>query len=1664
MPTTRQLERCQAWTRRRLLAAGLLAMISQLGVATAAAATSSGTHFIVLFDDSHDMTSFQEAAAHKLVEQLYRPPGNGQLPFQPASDRVSLLFFAIHTGDHPGDVCKPQRHYSAMPEFMFAPEALSSADVANREAFAAALARARSRPCRWQGNLSPIASAPALAFYYLQGKLASKELFARTFILEATNDSYNTTASPALELERSQGLASDERAGRTLRDVRHVEDLVGSFSSYFQLNLLPDRDDSPQQEDSSKTARKRDYVHVFELRPLGPPPASRLTYGREIVLDRLARSSRDVVLAPQEPERADLWIELPRQVSAAGSGQLAPLTLTWSIAAAAGGPWRPDDAVFPAAEQRLDLERCPAPCRREGDHLVVPLMALAPSPRIPIAHETPASEGRLRFRVAFRYVTSGRDAVAVADRTRALAATAQGSATPAYDAAFLESPVQEVRLTVAPPLPVPGAVFFPAFGLTSGELVRRWRPGDTQGPDGGLRPAVARERVLARRDNLQLLILIGSVVGIATLVGLLLLHFYRTAYRRPFRPQLEWRPEPELVLDFSRPSSGHLLAGTFRVVNSEPVPWFGTYLGNQEQPTRQAAITIELPPLHTAGLELTEGPEPAFGLLRQQAAGATGDGAKLGLSTEEAVGDGKLIPVFLAAERISDLTPAAAAELRDFLASFVFGVRIEWTPLVRQEPGALTQRAAFALRVRPEAAQPPRITFAAARPPELFFHRGARPEAGRFVFASTASHGFALPWNGDYVIAAARDGAPLAGQPFHLPAQQVTVGARQTLRVPVVLDCDGEVVGNPNPASQLYEIRLLGPRAASSEPGPHPILLRRDPTRAEIELEVGHLDQRHEVFWTAEGPRQRQRSAAGLAAGAGSPIDGGRLELESFPLSFTEGQEEIDLLSLRIGNSGSSGRGIVEVDVRPRLWLAADSAAQLQLRSGRRPEDVLRLNRRTETSSQPLASPAHPVIREGEAPWQLDLLFVPSQIESIGGARIAPEDCHAEVALEILVRDDQGRTSRRQLTVSVPLALERQPGPSWLCIDFGTSAIAAARGNGTYSGFQMIDLQRAPMNLKDASITFATEDLENAEQATPFLPSSVICDADLRTDPPAPGKDGWRPGYPAYRPASLQPGDASFVGLPATSTQLRDERNSRRVVVSLKSWLGSGASEIRLGEKVSYRQQGKPIHDYRLQVDAVVESGFAALAEAYLSDVRSEQLVICHPNTFTVHHRERLHTAAANALMRPLGIASPAHIRLLSESDAVAFSHCIRAMREAPRGCSERILVYDFGAGTLDLSLVHVEWNLDPCYPRRWTVEARLGVAVAGNYLDELLARQVHELLRDPAVMRRQQLVYARPIVTRKRPGKEEMPQYRVAILALAAAIREAKHGWDGQGPLEIRVGSLQTRAGVIERDQQAAPDATLLPSAPESGSATLRIDGDDVWLSIPAPRVEGHPRMEELMQFVTGTVVDEALDAAGLATSDVRTLLVSGRGALWPLLRPRLLARFPQAEKPDWLDSGTSMKEAVVHGAITWQDLLWAPIDDAAARRGAHLGVLLGEGNDIVMEEQWGSGSPIDLTAFSSFRLVEVGLKVPDPRRDRSSLRRHFYHQLSPHRYDRATLWKDDPWLFVDKTPQGEVLLRNRRGQTMRTDGSGSIPVPMTPPWPVGQLVLDPLDGEGER
>src|SRR2546423_11750499 len=123
--------------------------------------------------------------------------------------------------------------------------------------------------------------------------------------------------------------------------------------------------------------------------------------------------------------------------------------------------------------------------------------------------------------------------------------------------------------------------------------------------------------------------------------------------------------------------------------------------------------------------------------------------------------------------------------------------------------------------------------------------------------------------------------------------------------------------------------------------------------------------------------------------------------------------------------------------------------------------------------------------------------------------------------------------------------------------------------------------------------------------------------------------------------------------------------------------------------------------------------------------------------------------------------------------------------------------------------------------------------------------------------------------------------------------IREAKHKWDGNGPLTVTVGDTSA-TGVVQPSGSMGELPTAPPPPDEAG---VWSDGSQIYLSIPKEEIYSDPRMREFHDFVTDTVIEELLGGAGAAPEDVNTVVVSGRGALWPGLRERAWGKFPRAE-----------------------------------------------------------------------------------------------------------------------------------------------------------------------
>lgn len=157
-------------------------------------------------------------------------------------------------------------------------------------------------------------------------------------------------------------------------------------------------------------------------------------------------------------------------------------------------------------------------------------------------------------------------------------------------------------------------------------------------------------------------------------------------------------------------------------------------------------------------------------------------------------------------------------------------------------------------------------------------------------------------------------------------------------------------------------------------------------------------------------------------------------------------------------------------------------------------------------------------------------------------------------------------------------------------------------------------------------------------------------------------------------------------------------------------------------------------------VDNVFKEVYSELFQYYIreslpQDVSNEKInriVLTVPNTFSPRHRETIEEIVRSSLNN-LEIRD---ICFVSESDAVAcyyLKHRHEINKSLNRSTDkinegENILVYDMGAGTLDLSLFSLEPSENNT--RKVTVLGNIGLSKAGNYLDYVLANILVDILR----------------------------------------------------------------------------------------------------------------------------------------------------------------------------------------------------------------------------------------------------------------------------------------------------------------------------------------------
>ena len=478
-------------------------------------------------------------------------------------------------------------------------------------------------------------------------------------------------------------------------------------------------------------------------------------------------------------------------------------------------------------------------------------------------------------------------------------------------------------------------------------------------------------------------------------------------------------------------------------------------------------------------------------------------------------------------------------------------------------------------------------------------------------------------------------------------------------------------------------------------------------------------------------------------------------------------------------------------------------------------------------------------------------------------------------------------------TLEYVFALRHIPDDRVLAIDFGTCAIAVAFAEGE-------TIRTLPLAGKVVSPgSCVSQHLENSLYYLSADSTLAVYDNPASNDKYRPPKDGNYLVLPAE------------VGVDINPVYVRGETYFQ----SLKTLLMRGCERLPvMVNRYPYRtEKGKLEKKEQPPLDEVLRGVFKDIMDNYIKKVLDDQeesynyLVVTHPNTYSAIER-----TAMKRILEVFVSEDKYHnlyrsnIHLLSESDAVLYYYVLNA--EKLRGIGpeavpneEIVLIYDIGAGTLDLTLAHIKRPLTSrgaLGKPEITILDRHGVEAAGNMLTECIARDLHEYLNTT-----HKVAYKYQIVQ----DELQAPAQRTAeltkqVLELRMEIERYKRCLAQPGNLGIQLhgGKTSRIKWLIDPDELAKPlDSEL----------TTDGTGEYFW----QPDKPGQ-HVKDFITQVTQFEVELFMHEKPIPN----TVIVSGRTALWPGLLDRLKQTLPTVTT--WIDFAQQpevMKNAVSEGAV---------------------------------------------------------------------------------------------------------------------------------------------------
>lgn len=365
---------------------------------------------------------------------------------------------------------------------------------------------------------------------------------------------------------------------------------------------------------------------------------------------------------------------------------------------------------------------------------------------------------------------------------------------------------------------------------------------------------------------------------------------------------------------------------------------------------------------------------------------------------------------------------------------------------------------------------------------------------------------------------------------------------------------------------------------------------------------------------------------------------------------------------------------------------------------------------------------------------ELQLLFSPDRITKVTGTRDYTFETEVKVSFEYYENkygEEYSTLDRKSFTATFIVPLFLKPNPQWLCVDYGSSAIVCLYDK------EIINLRERKSQIIKEAISVMNLQKDDFEKNTKFLSSDIVFHtvssesrvSSLATEHQAASDAN----------SNLKSYNDLAVFLSPTSGMYVNE--TLRLLPCLKllvgnTWLPKNNNflayeynRLRPEGIIRVKAEDDRRHDSSLlRVDQVFRQSYEALFRYYIASVvpnrnSINRLVLTYPNTYTPRHITTLRGVVKSAF------PSVRELQFVSESDAVAAYYLKHwydySMQEGEITDNENILVFDMGAGTLDVSFVSKTTDKSEI-----TLEilGKLGTSKAGNYLDFVLAKIVSEL------------------------------------------------------------------------------------------------------------------------------------------------------------------------------------------------------------------------------------------------------------------------------------------------------------------------------------------------